>query len=359
VLKAGKGTLVLGGNNSTVGIMYVGAGVLRVTNSAGLGNTANGTNVQGGAALELANNITIGAETLSLNGAGISNGGALRNLSGANSWAGAITIGASGARINSDAGSLTLTGGIATTIIQDVTFGGAGNTTVSTAAISGSGSVIKDGAGTLTLSAANTYSGATFVEGGTMVVEESLGNSAVSVSNLGTILATDAAAAFGGTVTINNEAIFAVGGNGSAGTATIAGNTTFKNGSIFSWDINNNGTAYDKVVGPSLSGELTEGDAIFRIVVEDSGFTNGFWATDQTWTDIFMVDGTNPIANWADLFSVAVVDSDLDPLSTDSFGTFSVDGNTLTWTAIPEPTTALGGLLLGAGLLRRRRGEKV
>jgi uncharacterized protein (TIGR03382 family) len=27
----------------------------------------------------------------------------------------------------------------------------------------------------------------------------------------------------------------------------------------------------------------------------------------------------------------------------------------LQWTAIPEPTSALAGLLLGAGLLRRRR----
>jgi autotransporter-associated beta strand protein len=215
----------------------------------------------------------------------------------------------------------------------------------------------KSTSGTFTLTSSVTYTGGTFVEGGTMVVAGSLGNSAVSVSNLDTILATDGVASFGGTVTINNEAIFAVGGNGGAGTATITGNTTFMNGSIFSWDISANGTAYDKLVGPGLSGEVPAGDAVFRIVVEDKDFTNGFWATNKTWTDIFTVDGTNPISNWAELFSVAVVDTDLDELSTDSFGTFSIAGNTLTWTAIPEPTTALGGLLLGAGLLRRRRGH--
>ncbi|MEO8615888.1 MAG: MYXO-CTERM sorting domain-containing protein, partial [Luteolibacter sp.] len=37
-------------------------------------------------------------------------------------------------------------------------------------------------------------------------------------------------------------------------------------------------------------------------------------------------------------------------------GTFSFSGGTtVTWTAVPEPTSSLAGLLLGAGLLRRRR----
>ena len=30
-------------------------------------------------------------------------------------------------------------------------------------------------------------------------------------------------------------------------------------------------------------------------------------------------------------------------------------GNTLTWSAVPEPSSALAGMLLAAGLLRRRR----
>jgi MYXO-CTERM domain-containing protein len=38
-----------------------------------------------------------------------------------------------------------------------------------------------------------------------------------------------------------------------------------------------------------------------------------------------------------------------------SYGTFTITGSTLNWTAVPEPTSALAGLLLGAGLLRRRR----
>jgi hypothetical protein len=36
-------------------------------------------------------------------------------------------------------------------------------------------------------------------------------------------------------------------------------------------------------------------------------------------------------------------------------GYFGFTGTTLSWTAVPEPTSALAGILLSAGLLRRRR----
>ncbi|MEO8617191.1 MAG: hypothetical protein ABI600_18785 [Luteolibacter sp.] len=34
---------------------------------------------------------------------------------------------------------------------------------------------------------------------------------------------------------------------------------------------------------------------------------------------------------------------------------FTGGGKTLTWSAVPEPTSALAGVLIGTGLLRRRR----
>jgi len=59
-------------------------------------STANGTTVASGAVLQLdgsGGDLSIGAEALTLNGSGISSNGALRNIAGSNSWAGAITLG--------------------------------------------------------------------------------------------------------------------------------------------------------------------------------------------------------------------------------------------------------------------------
>ena len=82
--KSGDGTLVLGGANTYTGLTTVGAGTLSIANSLGLGTVAGGTTVTAGAALELQGGVNIGGEALTLNGAGISGGGALRNLSGNN-----------------------------------------------------------------------------------------------------------------------------------------------------------------------------------------------------------------------------------------------------------------------------------
>jgi uncharacterized protein (TIGR03382 family) len=43
------------------------------------------------------------------------------------------------------------------------------------------------------------------------------------------------------------------------------------------------------------------------------------------------------------------------PVDTGLQGYFTASGDDLNWTALPKPSTALAGLLLGAGLLRRRR----
>ena len=169
-VKSGEGTLVLGGTHSNSGAFRVYQGVVRVKSNAAYGNYTGAASVQNGAALELDGaSILSSSRPLTITGEGISNGGALRNVATTGSYAPAITLGAGGARINSDTGTLTLTGGIVTAG-NTVTFGGAGNTTVSTAAISGTGGLVKDGEGTTTLSAANSYSGITTINGGSLVM---------------------------------------------------------------------------------------------------------------------------------------------------------------------------------------------
>jgi autotransporter-associated beta strand protein len=158
----------LTGANTYSGTTTVVSGALNIRNATGLGGTANGTTVQSGAALELQSEsgITIGAEALSLSGAGISSGGALRNISGTNTYGGLITLSAS-STIGSDAGVLTLSGSIRGAT-QNLTIAGAGDTRITGTIATTTGTLAKSGAGRLTLSAANTYTGLTTISGGTL-----------------------------------------------------------------------------------------------------------------------------------------------------------------------------------------------
>src|SRR5205807_7171536 len=96
------------------------------------------------------------------------NDGALRNISGNNTYGGAITLG-SATRINSDSGTLTLNSGIGGAGLNLI-FGGAGNITVSSVIGTTTGGVTKDGAGTLFLNAANTFSGGVTLNAGTLEI---------------------------------------------------------------------------------------------------------------------------------------------------------------------------------------------
>ena len=221
--------------------------------------------------------------------------------------------------------------------------------------ITGSNNVVKAGANSATLSGTHNYSGATAVNAGKLVVGGSIGSSAVTVTGAGTILASGATATIGNSVVVNNGAILAAGDAAAAGTATVTTSTTFNNGSIFSWDINQTGTSYDKLVSASLVDGDAAGGAVLRIVASDALVTQNFWNTAKTWTDLFTTNGSTAIANWANIFTtVSVVNRSFTPI-TPTGGFFSASGSTLTWTAVPEPTSALAAILLGAGLLRRRR----
>jgi hypothetical protein len=115
---SGAGQVIFAGSNSYTGVTQITAGRLTIKNSAGLGTTDGGTVVYSGTALEVdgtAGALSVGAEALTLYGTGITAGGALRNIAGTNTFAGAITLGATGTRINSDAGILTLSGGVSGT----------------------------------------------------------------------------------------------------------------------------------------------------------------------------------------------------------------------------------------------------
>ncbi|MCX7671373.1 MAG: autotransporter-associated beta strand repeat-containing protein, partial [Anaerolineae bacterium] len=184
LIKQGAGTLVLSGSNNLALGANIGGGVVRILNGFAL--DAGSNVVAAGAELQLAGNIITSPDPLILNGFGAFGGdGALRNVSGINTNTAPITI-ATAARVNADAGGALHQTGLINTGTNRIFFGGFGNITVRSN-ILGYGTLIKDGAGTLTLTASNTFTNV-FVANGTLKLDYSAGGVA---SNLITSVATN------------------------------------------------------------------------------------------------------------------------------------------------------------------------
>lgn len=279
ITKVGAHTLVLSGNNSYAGATTISDGTVVLRHSSALGSTAAGTSVSAAATLQLENNIAVGAEALALDGT-------LRNAAGTNSYGGAIsgsgsvvvaggtlTLGGSAAnsytgattiqsgtldlaktagvtavagdiivgdgtnaatlRLSSDhqiadTSAIVLAGGTTTFNLNgrtetigsiasgntaaslqlasgaSLTTGGDNSSTTFAGVISGTGSLTKDGSGTFTLTNANTYSGATTVNSGTLVARHS---AALGTTAGGTTVAGGATLQLENNVSIGAEAL--------------------------------------------------------------------------------------------------------------------------------------------------------
>ena len=230
---------------------------------------------------------------------------------------------------------------------------------------SGALSLVKTGSGTQTLSGTNTYEGSTTVNAGTLAVSGSIANSAVTVNNAGTVLASGSTGTIGKGVTVNNGAILAAGGRDSVVTASVGSDgLNLNEGSIFEWNLASNtttgaGTNFDSVsvTGNLAINETANTGSVFKIILgKNFNGNDAFWLADRAW-DVFSVGGasTTLFQNFA-LFNASDLNN---PVSYEPFGSFSYTfasgTGSLNWSAVPEPTTALAGLLLTAGLLRRRR----
>ena len=236
-----------------------------------------------------------------------------------------------------------------------LTVGTTSGTTTFAGAISGSGgALVKDGASTLTLTGNNSHTGTTAVTAGMLVVNGNQSAATGDVSVFGTLAGSGTV---GGAITINSGGTLAPGAPDAPGTpsapATLTKSSTleFASGSVFEWSMNENqvGTAFDMVGGGGRT-TVDTGSEVFKIVfgpavnMSDS-FWSAQWVTHQWAMTAIFTSG----------FTGAFTSVDTGTYPVNSLGTFSISGDSLTYTTVPEPTNALVGLLLTGLLLRRKR----
>lgn len=269
IIEQGSGgapALTLSGNNTYTGLTTINNnGTLIAAHNNALGGTASGTTVNSGGTLELDTGVTITGEALSLDGTGAGSG-ALKNLTGFNSYNGNITIvsnatfigGSVASTLSLGSGSLSLGG-------NSVSFVGGGIVDVSQV-ISGTGGVTVAGGLNVTLSGSNSYSGVTNVVSGQLTAPTSvapstngpLGNSAgaVQIGNNGTLLA---GGAFSRNILAGGSTPGLMIGNGVNVSGTITISTSF-----VSFEIINDMTASSCTVsGPINTGSGTSNSVGF------------------------------------------------------------------------------------------------
>ncbi len=181
--KSGPGILILSGANTYTGATSISQGTLRLGSTTALG-TSSATTVSSGAVLDL-NGVTLtSAIPLTLNGTGlaITPAGALTNAGANASYMGAITLGSASTITATSSGTLTVSGTV--TGAFALTLDGAAGTGTMSGIISTPTSVIKNGAGTWSLSGANTYTGTTTINVGVLSIN-TLQNFSGGASSLG------------------------------------------------------------------------------------------------------------------------------------------------------------------------------
>jgi len=268
--KVGAGTLILCGNNTFAGGVTVNAGTLRVGGSGALNSsTPNAVTMAGGTLQVCSNSVTVA--DLSGNGT-VENGHASARILTINKTSGSSTVSAA----------------------------------VQNGAVGGTLAVVKQGSGTLLLAGANTYSGATTVEAGT------LGGAGCSSS----------------ATTVKSGATVAPGT--SIGTFNT-GSASFETGSAYECEVDGD-SSYDTI---AVTGNLTlpTGSDTTTIELKGSGL-----ATHKTYT-VMTYTGTLGGGNAANIDAFAAV-AGCNPV------TVTVGGNVVTLQTAPEP-----GLLGLAGLL--------
>ena len=263
LIKNGIASLTLSGNNTYAGATALNAGGLILASNSALGsgtlNAAAGTTLDSSTVVALANTVSLagnlgilGSADLSLNGL-VSGAGSLTKsgagnltLNGANAYlggtqlnSGSLTLGnasalGSGALAVNGAATLDTSTALAlannTSLNAALTVGGSNDLSLD-GIVDGAGSLTKTGGANLTLNGANTYSGGTALNAGTLTLGNAaaLGSGALTVGGAAS-LANSAPLVLANAVNLNGDLTVA-GNNNLTLAGVLAGNAALiKNG---------------------------------------------------------------------------------------------------------------------------------
>lgn len=238
---AGTGTTILnetGGNDFNGGIS-INTGTLQVGNGGPGGNPGVGGISDNSALVFNSSGSVLVSGAISGSGALTQQGPGTVILAGGNTYAGSTIINGGTLQV----GNGGVTGSLGTSDVTDngiLAFNRTNAITV-TLNISGTGGLVKNGAGSLILSGSDTYSGLTVVNTGALLVNGTLSSTSL-VTN-------DVAGTLGGSGTISapveSRGHINPGPINAAGTLTISDNVSLDPGAVLTFDLSSDNSAND------------------------------------------------------------------------------------------------------------------
>jgi fibronectin-binding autotransporter adhesin len=293
IMLMGPGTVALTGTNTFSGGTAIGGGIVQVASDAAFGAANTTLKIGGGATVQALASFTSGrpvtligiggkfdtnGNTLTLEGP-ITGGGALTKtgvgtliLTGTNTYSGGTTVEAGTVQGNTASlqGAITNNASVVFDQGTDGTYAGA---------MSGTGGLTKAGAGNLTLTGVNSYTGNTTVSGGTLT-----GSTTSLQGNIG--VASNATVAFNQTVDGVYNGVLSGGGalvKIGSGNLTLTGANTYSGGTT--------------VAGGTLTGTTTslQGNIVNNATVAFDQGINGTYAGNMSGSGGFVKNGTGTV----------------------------------------------------------------
>ncbi len=326
--KTGAGTLILNAENTYTGSTTISEGTLIATNVEALGTG----NVTDNATLEMN---TGGDFDNAISGSGqvVKSGDETLTLSGANTYTGGTTI-SGGTLVASNVEALG-SGDVTDNATLELNTGGDFDNN-----IGGTGSVVKSGDKTLTLSGANSYTGGTTISGGTLVASNVNALGSGDIDNYASLQLNASGQFVTANLTTHDNATTAIGAGSAlrANTLTQEANSTLavhltdsNSGAIVTADHANLGGTLDITGIGNVAKSWTRDAYAYTLIDTDSTINSDFAqftvaGMDAKQVDFLTVDGC---VNAADDTRYDVTASlswyaDSDNAATDAHGTFTL-----------------------------------